>query len=107
MVSLIHIGVFSGVTPINDINSATLISDFTINAVGPIVLFKAFSTLLEAASKATPGSAKFIVISTAVAQITNPLPFPANSYGTSKAAVNFLVSKINLEHPSITAFPVQ
>jgi norsolorinic acid ketoreductase len=89
--------------PIADVKPDTLLSEFTVNAIGPLVLFNAFSSLLDAAG----GEAKFVVISSAAGSITDAVPFALNSYGTSKAAVNFLTKKIDMESPKVTAFPMQ
>jgi norsolorinic acid ketoreductase len=94
-------------TPVPQLTATTLVSDFTINAIGPIVLFNAFSSLLQAANKTSPGSAKFVAISTAAAMIANPIPYPVNSYGASKAALNFLLKKIDVEYADIVTFPIQ
>lgn len=80
-----------------------MINDFEINTIGPLVLFNAFSSLLTASG---PNS-KFIVISSLMGQITEASPYPSTTYGTSKAAVNFVVKKIDLEYKDIIAFPIQ
>lgn len=84
-----------------------LLTDFKVNTIGPVVLFNTFSSLLLAANKETPGTAKFVVISTLAAQITNAVPFPLNSYAASKIASNFLTKKIDMECPEVIAFPIQ
>ena len=33
-------------------------------------------------------------------------PYPNASYGTSKAALNFMIRKIHFEHTELTAFPI-
>lgn len=88
--------------PIAGLSPSTMRNDFEVNAIGPMILFNAFSSLLQAAP-----SPKFIAISTAAACITEPIPFPVNSYGASKAALNFLVKKTDVESPDITVFPIQ
>jgi norsolorinic acid ketoreductase len=80
-----------------------LASDFNINAIGPVVLFQAFLPLLQASS----GPAKFVAISSLAGMITGAFPLPLNSYGASKAALNFLVKKMDVEYPGIVAFPIQ
>ena len=70
-----------------------------------MILYQAFADLLGK-SDAKQG-AKFVVISSAMGQITNMLPYPLIAYGTSKAALNFIIKMINVEAPKIAAFPVQ
>lgn len=79
---------------------------FKINTIGPLVLYQAFSPLLFGSNSVKP---KFIVVSSNFGQIADmdKAPFPNLSYGTSKAGVNFVVSKINQEDPDIIAFPIQ
>jgi norsolorinic acid ketoreductase len=39
--------------------------------------------------------------------ITEAINFPITAYGTSKAAVNYIVKKIDLEYSDVIAFPMQ
>lgn len=96
-------GVASGLTPFSEIDQATMLNDFTINAVGPSILLKAFAPLLQAAS----GTAKFIAVSSLAGRINDAFPLPFNSYGASKAALNYLLKKMDIEYPDIISFPIQ
>jgi NAD(P)-dependent dehydrogenase (short-subunit alcohol dehydrogenase family) len=84
-----------------------MLSDFQTNSLGPLVLFKRMTSLLTAANEASPGSAKFMVVSSLVGSIAELLPYPYTAYSTSKAAVNFVVAKINQEYQDIVSFPIR
>ena len=72
-----------------------------VNTIGPLVLFKAVYPLLNAAR------GKFIVISSALgAEMGANTPIGFTAYGTSKAAVNFLVRRVNTECPDISKWIV-
>lgn len=79
-------------------------SHFKINTVGPLVFFQAVNPLLE---KAT-GTPKFVAISTGIASITDmdQFPVPNTAYGSSKAALNFMIRKLHFEHPNIVIWPL-
>jgi NAD(P)-dependent dehydrogenase (short-subunit alcohol dehydrogenase family) len=97
-----YTGVSSGHQPITTVTPATLQTDFLINTVGPLVLFQAFATLLEKSK-----DAKFVIISSALGQIEESLPWPHNAYGLSKAGANFIAKKIDQEVEGVTSFPIQ
>ena len=71
-----------------------------VNTVGPLALFQAFHDLFS-------DNSKFVVISSIAGQITDLTPYPVTAYGTSKAAVNYIVKKIDQENERLAAFPVQ
>ncbi|KAL1700576.1 hypothetical protein EV121DRAFT_213908 [Schizophyllum commune] len=72
-----------------------------VNTIGPLVLFKVVYPLLNASR------GKFIVISSALgAEMGANTPIGFTAYGTSKAAVNFLVRRINAECPDISKWIV-
>jgi len=66
---------------------------FEVNLVGPLVIFQA--TLPEVLKKQTR---KLLFISTGVASLTKAVPMLSTAYGASKAALNYLVTKIHQEH---------
>ncbi|GAA5924918.1 hypothetical protein JCM3775_006317 [Rhodotorula graminis] len=66
---------------------------FATNVVGPLRLFQALLPLLQASSKP-----QFLAMSSAVGSNTLNLAMPNDPYGVSKAALNFLVTKIASEH---------
>jgi NAD(P)-dependent dehydrogenase (short-subunit alcohol dehydrogenase family) len=98
-------GVSTGLTPVSSVSVADMLSDFKINTLGPIVLYQAFANLLAASDAA--GGAKFVIISSILAQIEESLPYPYNAYGVSKAGANFLAKKIDQEVPEMISFPIQ
>lgn len=77
---------------------------YLINFIGPLALFKATLPLLE--KSAAP---KFVGVSSAAGSIgyqENLKDMKTAAYGSSKAAFNFLLQRIHLEHPNITTFPI-
>ena len=54
------------------------------------------------------GQSKFVPITTEVASITKPVPYPVSAVALSKAGVNFITQRIHVEHSSegIIAFPI-
>jgi norsolorinic acid ketoreductase len=71
---------------------------FSVNALGPLILYQATWPLLEKVEKP-----KFMVISTGAGSIAGmeAFPMPATAYGASKAAVNYITRKIHFEQPSL------
>jgi norsolorinic acid ketoreductase len=98
-------GVASGLAYMKSVTAEQIHGDFDVNVLGPVVLYQSFADLL--AKSAAADDAKFVVISSLIGQVTNALPYPVNAYGISKAAVNFVVKKIDMEDEKVAAFPVQ
>ncbi|KAF9473634.1 NAD(P)-binding protein [Pholiota conissans] len=75
---------------------------FSVNVLGPIVLFQAFRVLLKASTQP-----RFIVISSVGGSIDliPTAPMDAGPYGTSKAALNWVVRKIHFENEWLIAYP--
>ncbi|KAJ7661927.1 hypothetical protein DFH06DRAFT_1191056 [Mycena polygramma] len=74
-----------------------------VNTLGPVVLFQAAHTLLLASPTGAP---TFALISTVGASMTSYLHLSASSYGSSKAAVNFLIKVLAAEHPTLIALAI-
>jgi norsolorinic acid ketoreductase len=76
---------------------------FNINTMGTLTLFQATNALLDNSSKP-----KFVYISTVVGSIGDAEKWPLQgvAYGASKAAANYIMRKIHLEHPKLTVFPL-
>ena len=90
--------------PTETLSTHKLREHFDVNTLGPVRLFTSFFPLLG--RSLLP---KFIVLSTTAGSIGyqhNYPPLHVPSYGTSKAAVNFLTLRIHIEHPNIIALPV-
>lgn len=85
-------------TPVAEFNK-----HFQVNATGTLVLFQAVHGLLSAAKEP-----KFVPIGTPVGSMgeMEKYPLPSTAYGTSKAALNFLTKKLNLEHENMVIFPL-
>ncbi|UZJ55536.1 hypothetical protein CBS101457_004856 [Exobasidium rhododendri] len=71
-----------------------------VNVIGSLHLFQAFAPLLDRSS-----SPKILFVSSAIASmgIQRSMPYLSSSYGTSKAAINFLSLRIALENSSIVS----
>lgn len=78
---------------------------FQVNTIGPLVLYQGTAHLLNASTK-TP---KFFVISSVLGSNTLMDNFSMSTiaYGTSKAAVNFVTSKLHREEERLVVVPVQ
>ncbi|TRM64005.1 hypothetical protein BD626DRAFT_568608 [Schizophyllum amplum] len=76
---------------------------FEINVNGPLVLFQATHDLLKA-SKAP----KFVAISSPVGSITAGSQFPGGlyTYGTTKAALHWVVRKLHKDFEDFVIFPI-
>jgi norsolorinic acid ketoreductase len=74
-----------------------------VNTLGPVVLFQAVHTLLLASPSGAP---IFAVISTGLASMTKYIHLSAGAYGSSKAAINFLVKVLDTEHPSLISLAI-
>ncbi|KAH7375436.1 aflatoxin biosynthesis ketoreductase nor-1 [Plectosphaerella cucumerina] len=77
---------------------------FEVNTLGPTALFLATRPLLERAA-----NPKWLSISTLLASIGRLhtiIEWPSLSYGTSKAALNFVTQSIHVWHEKITAISV-
>lgn len=70
-----------------------------VNTIGPLLLFQATWPLLNAAK-----DPKFIVMATGVSSfaLAEQLPLPSAGYGASKAALNYIATKIHFEHENLT-----
>ena len=84
--------------PINEVQE-----HFDVNVLGPLKLFQATWPMLE---KST--NPKFVAITTGLASITDmgSMPMPVTAYGTSKAALNYVMRKIHFENEKLIAFPL-
>ena len=90
--------------PVEKLSIDKLREHFEVNAVGPARLFKALFPLLSRSSKPI-----YTVVSSFAGSVgyqTNLPKFYVANYGSSKAAANFLVQRIHVEHTNITAFPI-
>jgi norsolorinic acid ketoreductase len=71
-----------------------------VNTFATIVLYQAVHKLLLASPTGAP---KFAYISTIATSIGAFLNFSGSAYGSSKAAVNYIVKALNTENPSLVS----
>ncbi|KAJ7505773.1 hypothetical protein B0H11DRAFT_1708017, partial [Mycena galericulata] len=87
--------------------ATTPISEFRnhwdVNTMGLVVLFQAAYTLLLASPS---GSPVFAVISSGAGSIGRYLHISAAAYGSSKAAINFLVKALDYEHKHLISVAI-
>ena len=76
---------------------------YQVNAFAPLLLFQATWALLQKSK-----SPKFVGISTCVASLSKmeDYPWPTVVYGSSKAAMNYIVKKMHHENDDLVAFAV-
>ncbi|KAH7141040.1 hypothetical protein EDB81DRAFT_844025 [Dactylonectria macrodidyma] len=88
----------ASVTPVQE-----MMDHFTINAVGPLLLFQATSSLLSASP-----APKFVTISSGAGSIggMDKLPVENTAYGSSKTALNFITRRIHFENSHLIAFSI-
>lgn len=88
----------ASVTPVQE-----MLDHFTINAVGPLLLFQATSSLLSASHEP-----KFVAISSGAGSIggMDKLPVENTAYGSSKTALNFITRRIHFENSHLIAFSI-
>lgn len=75
-----------------------------MNTLGPVILFQAAHKLLLASPTGAP---VFAVISIAVSSMGRFGYISATPYGMSKAATNYLVKTLDVEHPALFAMAIQ
>jgi len=76
---------------------------YNVNTIGPVLLFQASLDLLLKSEKP-----KFVVVSSTMGSIelAPVFPAPTTAYGSSKAAVNYIVRRIHAENEKLIAFPI-
>ncbi|KAI5476640.1 short-chain dehydrogenase/reductase SDR family protein [Pseudohyphozyma bogoriensis] len=97
-VLIANAGIAYDMSPVAQITLESYQEHWEVNAKGPLILFQALYQLLEKGD-----SPKFVLISTLAGSITTNQPYPLGAYGSSKAAANFILTKINTEHEKLTA----
>ncbi|GAA5881616.1 hypothetical protein JCM3774_006496 [Rhodotorula dairenensis] len=88
---------FPGYLHDQDLNEARKM--FEVNALGPMILFRAFLPLLFKSDKPV-----LMPLSSMAGAMTLAMPMPTGYYGASKAALNFLTVKAHTEHDKLCAF---
>jgi norsolorinic acid ketoreductase len=102
-VIIANAGIANSFTPFLDTSASSLLEHFTVNTLGPLLLFQALSPLLFKSPQP-----KFILISSALASMAQMSAYdgPTVSYGISKAGANYLIKKLHFEHNSLAALAV-
>jgi norsolorinic acid ketoreductase len=93
-------GIAPVVKPMVQVGLQEFQNTIDVNVAGPLLLFQAFYPFLE---KST--NPRFLAVSSLVGSITlqDYIPYQAGLYGTSKAALNFIIHRLSREHPNITS----
>ena len=80
-----------------------MLSHYTVNTMGPLLLFQATAPLLDHGL-----NPKFVAISSGAGSISgmDKLKVENTAYGASKCALNFVIRKIHMENEGIIAFPI-
>lgn len=103
----------AGITPtaayqkVEDINLELLRHVFDVNTFSYLSLFQAMRPLLMAATDGQKIQAKLLVLSSSASSMTDMESMarvPAAIYGSSKAALNFLVRRTHFDNPWLTAW---
>ncbi|CAD6586501.1 MAG: hypothetical protein TREMPRED_004438 [Tremellales sp. Tagirdzhanova-0007] len=89
-------GVNISEAPVKDLDLDDYDLTWKVNVRGPLILFQAVYPLLERAKEG-----KYLVISSDRGSIGQKHMAGEFAYGQSKAAVNFMISKLHYEHPDI------
>ncbi|KIV91571.1 hypothetical protein PV10_06094 [Exophiala mesophila] len=87
-------------------STEALLDHFYVNSIGPVNLLKATTEQLKSSRNGNP---KFIAISTLIGTISgmellSKFPAPVSPYGSSKAALNWLLRRVHFEEPWLTTF---
>ncbi|KAI8814635.1 hypothetical protein BJ742DRAFT_892613 [Cladochytrium replicatum] len=92
---------------VSEVKAKDMRDHWEVNALGPLLLFQATWPLLQKSKEAHP---KFIGISSGLSSIGNTegLAYQRLSYASSKAALNYIVRKIQVDHGAngLIAFPL-
>lgn len=80
-----------------------MLSHYTVNTLGPLLLFQATAPLLDLSPMP-----KFVIVSSGAGSISNmdTLKVENTAYGASKCAANFVARKIHMENEGLIAFPI-
>ncbi|KAF9470557.1 NAD(P)-binding protein [Pholiota conissans] len=95
-------GIAKGMGKIHETSVQNYEEHFSVNVIGPVVLFQAFYDLLKASSLP-----RFVAITSGAGSIEmiEDTPMDTSSYGMSKAALNWIVRKIHYENDWLVAYP--
>ncbi|PGH01613.1 hypothetical protein AJ79_07861 [Helicocarpus griseus UAMH5409] len=96
-------GICNHWSPLAEMEDSVLLAHLDVNTFGPLRLFRAAFSLLQASNQP-----KFVYISTSLASIAGLETSSSwtTAYGVSKVAGNYLVKKIDAEYGSLIAFSI-
>ncbi|KAF3021950.1 hypothetical protein E8E14_009461 [Neopestalotiopsis sp. 37M] len=99
-VVIANAGIAADWLPVKEVRSEDVMRSARVNIAAPILLFQAFYPLLT--KSANP---RILFVSTGAASfgLAHLIGFNNTTYGSSKAALNYVVVRIAKEHPEITA----
>ncbi|KAL2139203.1 hypothetical protein VTI28DRAFT_5511 [Corynascus sepedonium] len=98
-------GTVGEVKPLTQVTAQSLLDNFAVNTVGPVLLFQAVHPLLEKASK-DGRNPKWITVGSAAGSITNVEKWKAYvvpAYGTAKAGVHWITVAAHSGNPWLVA----
>ncbi|KAK5046815.1 hypothetical protein LTR84_007169 [Exophiala bonariae] len=98
-------GILKHYGPAKEARSELIEEHFRVNTVGPILLYQATRTLLLASTQ----QPKFFIISSSIGSnaLQDNFPLEVLAYGTSKAAVNWVASRIHREEDRLVVIAMQ
>ena len=97
-VVIANAGVNTSMAPVLETMPEEMREILEVNTLAPLLLFQAAWPLLQKSK-----SPKLVVMSSDMASIGRMNPNPGLAYGVSKAALDYVVKKIRVEHESVTA----
>ncbi|KAF9692066.1 hypothetical protein EKO04_010179 [Ascochyta lentis] len=105
-VVIANAGIGHSGAPVAELPVSIIREHLEVNTIGTVLLFQAFKPLLKASKSINP---KFIALSTSLGSLTLQesfagLPLQFTPYSISKAALNLVVKKINIDESWLTAY---
>ncbi|KAJ1562999.1 DNA-directed RNA polymerase, partial [Cladochytrium tenue] len=98
-------GAVTDTSPVAAVGADAMLTHFKINTLAPLALYQVlWPALLSKGGVQRPPV--FLGVSSTAGRIQDALEMPLAAYGASKAALNFVVSKIHAENKDIIAFVV-
>ncbi|KAK1625357.1 short-chain dehydrogenase/ reductase [Colletotrichum phormii] len=79
---------------------------FEINTIAPLMVFQGLWPLMDRPRGADGPTVKFIGITSSIGSIEEQEPLPSGAYGPSKAALNWLVKSLHIQHPDLVSVAV-
>ncbi|KAH7127910.1 aflatoxin biosynthesis ketoreductase nor-1 [Dactylonectria estremocensis] len=101
-------GIAQGGTSVRKTSVSNALKHFSVNAIGPLILFQATADLLKASKIDSP---RFVAISSFIGsigsqEIFSNFPETSSPYGASKSALNWFIRLLSFEEPWLTSFVI-